>query len=248
MKLIEILLTEVFDNPYLLSKITANFYSNDPTRYYISEFFSKDDHIYRVQIKEDEDSQKEKPTFVLGFNVCVDSKTSDLVKVGDRVKKGGKEINKKTGNEVFYAYSKRTNSKDTRVLASVIQHVKDFRKKADKLTSMNQGYAIIFTPSPEQKIGSDGSVEITTGSGEKLGELYDRIIEKIKVDKDFEGVEFTKSAYGYHQANFNGYEGEYKHKKPTSGMKKPISKIEDKIDDKIIDPIADRMIDKMDND
>ena len=248
MKLIEILLTEVFDNPYPLSKPTASFYSNNPPRYYISEFFSKDDNIYRVQIKEDRNSQKDKPTFELGFNVCVDSKTSDLVKVGDRVTKDGIEVNKKTGNEVFYAYSKRTDSSDTRVLSSVIQHVKKFKKIADRLTSMNQGYAIIFTPSPEQKIGTDGSAEITVGSAEKLGKLYDLIINKLKGDTDFEGVEFTESALGYHQANFNGYEGEYKHKEPSSGLKKPISKIEDKIDDKIIDPLADRMIDKMDND
>ena len=50
MKLIKILLTEVFDNPYPLSKPTANFYSNDTTRSYISEFFSKDVKKVNVNI------------------------------------------------------------------------------------------------------------------------------------------------------------------------------------------------------
>lgn len=249
MKLIEILLTEVFDNPYPL-EVQFEDLEHSP-RIYTSKFVTDSKYEIEVLLNEDYYSIDKTPTFNLGFKVAVDADTQEPVSVDDF--EDGEDsdgipitINKKTGNQVRFTYSKRINNRKEvfRVLASIIQHVKKFKKLADE---KYKGYAIIFTPAKEFVKGINGEREEIEGSAEKLGNMYESMINHIKDSDDFKNVEFIKSTKGFHQANFKEYKGQYLHKHPVTKIKKvdrAISKIEDKIDDTLIDPIANKIIEK----
>lgn len=251
MKLIEILVTEVLDNPYDLTVIGRNFMSkNAPKRYYTAKFTTDNNMRFEVEIEEDQYSIKNKPTFNLGFTVYADSETSDPVPEDDfEPDDDGVAINRKTGNRIVPLHSKRTGHNDPKVLSTVIQHVKNFKNVADKLTSMNKGYAIIFTPAEEWETGTDGNRREKRGSAEKLGKLYRSIVIYVKKNsKELEGVEFTKSTRGHFQLNFNGYKGQYLHKHPTTGIEKidrAIDKVSRKVDKAVV-PIARKIINDKD--
>lgn len=251
MKLIEILLTEVFDNPYKFTETEGNFMSkNAPDRSYTAKFTTDNNFIFDIEIEEDQYSIKNKPTFNLGFAIYADSETSDPVPEDDfEPDDDGVAINRKTGNRIVSIHSIRTGHNDPRVLSTVIQHVKNFKAIADGLTSMNKGYAIIFTPAEEWETGTDGYTREKIGSAEKLGELYRSIVIYVKKNsKELEGVEFTKSTRGHFQLNFNGYKGQYLHKHPTTGIEKidrAIDKVSRKVDKAVV-PIARKIINDKD--